>query len=94
MTDSILQSVNLTCVETVDEAAEFMRWLGERRPNDRVAVDSETTGLDVFHDRVRLVQFGDAHRGWTIPWDDWAGVAREAFRRYDGRYLFHNGPAR
>jgi DNA polymerase-1 len=39
---------------------------------------------------LRLVQFGDALTGWTVPWQDWGGLVREVMRRYDGEWVFHN----
>jgi DNA polymerase I len=85
-----LGDVKLRRIDTLQDANEFMTWLGERKP--WLTVDTETTGLDVMRDRVRLVQFGDAYTGWTIPWERWAGLVHEIFARWQGRYLFHNGP--
>jgi DNA polymerase-1 len=92
MTESALREVQLHLIESVDDAYAFMRWLGERRPMSVLGLDTETTGLDVFRDRVRLIQFGDGQQGWTVPWDDWAGVAREALRRWEGDWVLHNAP--
>jgi hypothetical protein len=39
-----LEDVELELVNTVDMAAELMRWLGERR--SVLAFDTETEGLD------------------------------------------------
>jgi DNA polymerase-1 len=67
-----------------------MRWLGERRPDEVLGVDIETTGLKQRHDRVRLVQVGDEMTGWSIPWEDWGGVVREVVRKWDGWWVGHN----
>jgi DNA polymerase-1 len=84
-----LEGVQLRLVDSVSAAADFMTWLGNRRPI--LAVDTETTGLEAWAgDRIRLIQFGDAMTGWAIPWDGWSGVAIEAINRYQGEYLFHN----
>lgn len=83
-----LADVQLHRVDSVDDAAAFMRWLGERRPI--LAVDTETTGLKPWRDHIRLVQFGDATQGWTIRWDWWQGVAQEALSRYAEPMVFHN----
>lgn len=85
-----LDDVQLHLVDSVDEASKFMTWLGERRPEDILSVDTETTGLDWTVDRIRLFQVGDAMTGWAIPWDEWRGVAYEFLRRWLGRLLFHN----
>jgi DNA polymerase-1 len=85
-----LDNVSLHLVDSVDEAGKFMTWLGERRPNDVIGADIETTGLDKVNDHVRLVQFGDENTGWAIPWEDWGGVVRETVKKYDGWYTGHN----
>jgi DNA polymerase-1 len=75
-------------VDSVDKAAEFMRWLGERR---RVlGVDTETGGFSPERNRLRLTQFGDLSAGWAIPWEGWGGVAMEALRKYTGELVLHN----
>lgn len=53
-------------VEDYGEVTEFLAWIGHQ---DIVAVDTETTGLDLFSDkfRVRLVQFGNETEAWVIP---------------------------
>ena len=60
-----------------------MRWLGERRPI--LAVDSETTGLSLAKDRIRLVQFGDGMHGWAIPYEEWKGLIRHVLKVYEGK---------
>lgn len=86
-----LDQVKLRRIDTLQDANDFMSWLSERRP--WLATDTETTGLNIMKDRVRLVQFGDVMQGWTIPWENgWAGLIKEVFARWRGRYLFHNGP--
>jgi DNA polymerase-1 len=99
MTTTGLESVQLHLVDTVEKAQNFLRWLGERRPHDAVAVDIETGELpgnprkDAFspwHGRMRLVQVGDGQQGWSIPWEDWSGVFYEAMEKFDGPIVCHN----
>lgn len=85
-----LDDVSLHLVDSVDEAHKFMTWLGERRPDNVIGADIETTGLDKVNDTIRLVQFGDEYTGWAIPWEDWGGVVREVVKKYDGWYTGHN----
>lgn len=85
-----LDAVRLHLVDSVDEASKLMTWLGERRPDDIIGIDIESTGLDKFRDRTRLVQIGDENTGWAIPWEDWGGVVREVVRKYTGWYVGHN----
>lgn len=84
-----LDDVQITLIDTIEDAWEFTRWLSTR---DRVAFDTETTGLDITRDRVRLVQFGDAQRAWVIPFERWSGLVYDVVARYDGRYIMHNMP--
>lgn len=85
-----LDDVKLHLIDSVDEAFALMRWLGERRPDDVLGIDIETTGLHRFKDKVRLVQVGDERTGWAIPWEDWGGVVRELVRKWDGWWVGHN----
>lgn len=91
MTDTDLSNVRLHLVDSVEKASEMMRWLGERHEG-RVAIDTETTGLDVRRDVVRLAQLGDTMQGWAVPWEQWGGVFIEAVRRYEGELVGHNLP--
>lgn len=85
---SPLENVRLELVNTIDQAFEFKRWLGERR---RVlGVDTESGGLKPERDRLRLVQFGDLNTGWAVPWELWGGVALEALTGYEGQLVMHN----
>lgn len=65
-----------------------MTWLGERRT--WLGVDTETGGLDWWRHRLRTVQIGDTETGWTIPWEQWGGVAKEAIEGYTGLTVMHN----
>lgn len=88
---SPLADVQLHIIESVDEAAEMMRWLGEQREGP-LGLDTETSGLAPDRDVLRTIQFGDQRHGWLIPWQQWGGVAMEVFRKYDGGYVAHNAP--
>ena len=96
---SALEGVNLHLVDTVDKAQAFMTWLGERRPLNAIAIDTETgelpgnpkkDALSPWHGRLRLVQVGDGQTGWSIPWEDWKGVFYEAMNKFDGPLVCHN----
>jgi DNA polymerase-1 len=77
-------------VETLDEAMQLKRWLGERRPGGWLGVDTETTGLDWWRDDLRTVQFGDRHTGWCVEFSEWAGLIKECVEAYDGPTAFWN----
>lgn len=85
---SRLGGINLTLVEEYEEVENFLRWLGERRPV--LGVDIETTGLSFAHDRIRLVQFGDARHGWALPYDEWKGVVRHVLDSYEGKIVLQH----
>jgi len=84
----VLDHVGLHYVDSIDEAMNFKRWLGERR--NVLGVDTETGGFSPHRNGLRLVQFGDLNHGWAIPWDRWGGVALEALRVYEEPYVLHN----
>lgn len=83
-----LDDVDLFVVDSLDAALRFKTWLGERRPV--LGVDTETSGLEWWHGRLRLVQYGDAQTGWAIPADEWLGLIREVQREYRGPMTLHN----
>jgi len=94
-----LEGVQLELVDSVSQADKFLHWLGERRPLNAVAVDTETgelpgnprkDALSPWHGRLRLVQVGDGQTGWSIPWDDWKGVFYEGMDQFDGKLVLHN----
>jgi DNA polymerase-1 len=94
-----LEGVQLHLVDSVEKASDFITWLGERRPLNAIAIDTETGelpgnpkahALSPWHGRLRLVQVGDARTGWAIPWDDWKGVFYDAMSRFDGPIVCHN----
>lgn len=82
-----LQNVKVHLVDSVDKAFEMMRWLSTQQT---IGVDTETTGLSIVNDKIRLVQIGSRLDGWAIPWDEWNGVFREVVRRFRGIYIAHN----
>lgn len=94
-----LDGVDLHLVDSVEKASQFISWLGERRPLNAIAIDTETGelpgnpkshALSPWHGRLRLVQVGDARQGWAIPWDDWKGVFYNAMDRFEGPIVCHN----
>lgn len=94
-----LDNVKLHLVKDVQTAQDFLTWLGERRPYDAIAIDTETgelpgrphkDALSPWHGKLRLVQVGDGEQGWSIPWDEWSGVFYEGMDRFDGQIVCHN----
>ncbi len=87
-----LSGVNLHLIDSTDQAMEFKRWLGERRPRPVLGLDTETTGLDPYERgaAIRMMQFGDGAHGWAVPWDLWKGLALEALNEWQGDWAGHN----
>jgi DNA polymerase I len=99
MTNDALSDVKLHLVDNIAEATNFLQWLGERRPHNAIAIDTETgekpggdrkDALSPWHGQLRLIQVGDGQQGWSIPWDQWKGVFYEAMERFDGPIVCHN----
>jgi DNA polymerase-1 len=94
-----LGDVSLQLVDSVEQAGKFLTWLGERRPLNAIAIDTETgelpggkrdDALSPWHGRLRLVQVGDGQTGWSIPWDHWKGVFYQGMNQFDGPIVCHN----
>ena len=86
--------VEIHLVETQQDCLDFIDWITAQgsRP---VAVDTETTGLDVFASgfAVKTVQFGNGFEAFVIPADvEYAqDVVDDAFRRLAfGQVVMHN----
>ena len=79
----------VTLVNSVDDAAQLMRWLSTK---DEVALDIEGSGLKKYTDKVRLVQFGDQREAYAIPFERWGGVVDDVVSKFQGTYVTHNGP--
>jgi len=99
MATADLSNVQLHLVDTSQKAADFIHWLGQRRPHNAISVDTETGelpgnprdhALSPWHGRLRLVQVGDGEQGWSIPWEEWSGVFYEAMDKFDGPLICHN----
>lgn len=80
---------NLHLVTNTDEAFEMLRWLSVQ---DRVAIDTEGTGLSPERDHVRLVQLGNEREAWAVPFEINKMVVLDAVNRFQGEWVTHNGP--
>lgn len=94
-----LDGIQVSLVDSVEKANEFISWLSQRRPHSAIAVDIETGekpgfprdhALSPWHGDIRLVQVGDGMHGWSIPWLEWSGVFYEAMNKFDGPIVCHN----
>lgn len=79
----------VTLVETWEEASEFRRWLGERRPI--LAIDTETTGLNWWEPNfLRTTQFGDGEQAFVLPQEWWGKLVKDSVEGYTGPIVGHN----
>lgn len=83
--------LQLTHVTTIDDCYAMKRWLSEDRGREMVGMDFETSGLDAYSDdsRIRLIQIGDGHHGWAVPWGLWGGAALECLDAWPGLIGIH-----
>ena len=90
------ESVTVKVPETREDLDAFRDWLRDANARGPVAVDTETTGLDIYSAtfRLRTVQFGDADTGWVIHWErgGWFMSYAERALEYIREMLIHNAP--
>ena len=74
----------------------FKRWFMNANNKGPVALDTETTGLDIYSPgyRLRTVQFGDPFTAWVIHWERGGAFAEYAARalQHGNRFQIHNAP--
>ncbi len=78
-------------LESIDQVNEFVRWI--ESPRAYMGIDTETSGLDWFDGKLRLVQFGDRDSGWALDPRTWLGLiewAIEQLRKRRVAMIFHN----
>jgi DNA polymerase-1 len=88
--------VTVKVPENLDDLEEFKRWVVEANKRGPIALDTETTGLDIYSPtyRLRTVQFGDRHTGWVILWELGGYFQHYARRALDfiTKFQIHNAP--
>lgn len=86
------QPVVINVVETVDDLQEFRDFI--KTNINGLAVDSETTGLDIYSDefRLRVVQFGTIDEAWVVPVErgEWLAKNAASALRALKNLVFHN----
>lgn len=86
--------VNIHVPATPEELDAFLEWARRASARGPVALDTETSGLDVFSDgyRLRTVQFGDTRDAWVIHWERGGHFRRAALEALAKvrRFLVHN----
>ncbi|QPB09795.1 DNA polymerase I [Streptomyces phage Shady] len=89
--------VTVRVPETPADLDDFRAWMLWAHARGAIALDTETTGLDIYSDtfRLRTVQFGDAFTGWVIHWErggPFIEMVLWALRTLRPRVLIHNAP--
>ncbi|QDQ14305.1 DNA polymerase [Streptomyces spectabilis] len=87
--------VTVNVPETPSDLDEFKWWAQDAATRGPVALDTETTGLDIYSESfdLRTVQFGDSMTAWVIHWErgGWFHDAVQwVLRKLRPRLLIHN----
>lgn len=86
--------VTVRVPQTGADLDAFRRWFRAAERRGPIALDTETSGLDIYAPQfaLRTVQFGDAHEAWVLHWErggELRGAALWALRMR-ARLLIHN----
>ena len=90
MVNGPLSDIKLNLVSNLDEALKFREWLGKRRPNQVLGLDTESGGLSQYRDRLRLTQIGDADTGWAFDYQGWKVFVQQTLNEWQGQWVLHN----
>ncbi|MFJ9646710.1 DNA polymerase [Streptomyces sp. NPDC101206] len=87
-------TVTVHVPQTREDLDQFAAWWQEADRRGPIALDTETSGLDLYSAgyRLRTVQLGDAHTAWVIHWErggHFRAYALAALTRVR-RFLIHN----
>jgi DNA polymerase-1 len=90
------EPVRVKVPEDPHDLRAFQYWFQDANRRGPIALDTETTGLDIYSPgyRLRTVQFGDARTAWVIHWERgglFEQFAREALRT-GNKFQIHNAP--
>jgi DNA polymerase I len=88
-------AVTVNIPQTYEDLDSFRAWAEWAAARGPIALDTETTGLDIYSETfgLRTVQFGDAFTAWVIHWER-GGYFQEfalwLLRKLRPRLLIHN----
>lgn len=85
-----LGDVTVNYLDSPDDIAVFLRWLGERR--SVLSLDTETTGLKWWlpNFKVRLAQFGDVDTAFVMRADRFGVLVEDVIKKYEGLWSGSN----
>jgi DNA polymerase-1 len=90
------EPVNVHIPEDAADLAVFLEWAEGAARLGPLALDTETTGLDIFgaHYRLRTVQFGTRSTAYVIHWERGGRFQEAALKvlRNAHKFLIHNAP--
>lgn len=90
------EPVRVFIPEDAEDLAVFVQWVQAAAMGGPVALDTETTGLDIYSPKYRLrtVQFGTRDTAYVIHWERGAEFRRAALLalRNVAKFQIHNGP--
>ncbi|QAX95024.1 DNA polymerase I [Streptomyces phage Sebastisaurus] len=94
--DAAGEVVTINVPETDNDLREFMQWARTAALRGPIALDTETTGLDIYSRtfRLRTMQFGDERTAWVIHWERGGRFIEAALYvlRAAQHFLIHNAP--
>jgi DNA polymerase-1 len=90
------EPVTVKVPETREDLSEFQEWFMRANSAGPIALDTETTGLDIYSHgyRLRTIQFGDRRTAWVVLYElggHFVAAALWALRR-GRKFQIHNAP--
>lgn len=85
-----LDDTQIHLVDDFDTARRCMEWISTA---PSLALDTESEGLDLHRDKVRLFQLGDSFQSFVFPIEgprSWGGLAIELLEKYPGKIIGHH----
>lgn len=85
-----LDETEIHLVDDFETAQRCVDWIS-RAPS--LALDTESEGLDLHRDKVRLFQLGDSFQSFVFPIEgprSWGGFAIELMEKYPGKIIGHH----
>ncbi len=81
----------LRIVQTIEDLVDLRDWF-QLQGRGFISCDTETTSVSTF-DRdfqVRMIQFGNTHEAWVVPFEQWSGAINDLIQRTPATLLIHN----
>ena len=84
----------LRLIQSIQDVRDMVKWF-EGLETNVLGLDTETSGLKIYQPdfKLRMIQIGDDHNGWAVPFHNWGGSVLELMREWDaknGQWTLHN----